>query len=177
MIDLVLEVEPEVCVEIGVFGGGSVYPVAETLKFLGKGTIICIDPWDKIECIKYYDPLVDQVNLKWWGSLNMNRIYGSYLNMIKKFELDSVCKTIRASSEKAAPDIETIDILHIDGNHCEIPSTLDVMLYLPKVRSGGYIWMNDSLWAERQDAVDLLLEACDAVKLIDNGNCILFRKR
>ena len=45
-IDLVLEVKPQVCVEIGVFGGSSLFPVASALKHRGEGIVIGIDPWD-----------------------------------------------------------------------------------------------------------------------------------
>lgn len=176
-IDLALEEEPEVWVEIGVFGGSSVFPVASTFKFLGKGTVIAIDPWDKIECIKYYDPVQDKEDLKWWGNLNLNQIYSSFLNMLKMHALEPYCWTIRTSSENAIKEIELIDVLHIDGNHSEIVSILDVLLYLPKVRQGGFIWINDSSWAQRQEAVDFLVESCDVIKVIDNGNCVLFKKR
>jgi hypothetical protein len=176
-IDLVLEVKPDVCVEIGVFGGRSLYPVASALKFLNHGIVYGIDPWDKFECIRYYDPVEDSANLIWWGKLNLNYIYSSYAAMLRKYELEKYCVTLRMTSESAASEIEQIDILHIDGNHSEQASLRDVSLYLPKVRTGGYIWMNDSSWPERQEAVDLLLRSCDAVKLIDGGNCILFKKR
>lgn len=176
-IDLALTEKPEIWVEIGAFGGSSVFPVASTFKFLGKGIIIAIDPWDKIECIKYYDPVQDKADLKWWGNLNLNQIYSSFLNMLKTHALESYCHTIRANSENAIKEIGTIDVLHIDGNHSEIVSTLDVQLYLPKVRPGGFIWMTDSSWEQRQEAVDLLVESCDVIKVIDNGNCVLFKKR
>ncbi len=176
-IDLTLEVKPKVYVEIGVFGGRSIFPVASALKFLGQGIVIGIDPWDKVEAIKYYDPVEDQTNLQWWAKVNFYYVYSSYLSMLKKYDLEKFCKTIRASAEEAVSEIESIDILYLDGNHCEEPSLQDVTLYLPKVKSGGYIWMNDTLWPERQAAAEMLLQECDAVKLIDNGNCILFKKR
>ncbi len=176
-IDLVLETKPRVCVEIGVFGGSSVFPVASTLKFLGQGVIIGIDPWDKLECIKYFDPEEDKAHLEWWGKVNMDHIYISYLNMIKRHGLIDYCLTMRSTSEEAASEIDSIDILYIDGNHNEAVSTKDVTLYLPKVKKGGYIWLDDALWTGTQQAVDLLLVSCDVVKLIDSGNCILFRKR
>jgi len=176
-IDLVLETKPELCVEIGVFGGSSLFPVASALKYLGKGVVIGIDPWDKIECIKHFDPVEDAEDLKWWGLLNINYIYQSYIHMLKKYKLEEYVETIRATSEEAAHSIDHIDILYLDGNHSEFCSIQDVELYLPKVRSGGYIWMNDTLWKERQDAVELLAESCDVVRLIDNGNCVLFKKR
>lgn len=176
-IDLVLETKPKVCVEIGVFGGSSLFPVASTLKFLGEGVIIGIDPWDKMECIKYFDPKEDEAHLNWWGKVNLERIYTSYIGMLRMFALEDRCITIKATSEKAASAVASIDILYMDGNHNEKVSTRDVELYLPKVCSGGYVWINDSLWPEMQAAVDLLMEECDVVKLIDNGNCILFKKR
>ena len=176
-VDLVLEVKPETCVEIGVFGGSSIYPVAAALKYLGHGVVIGIDPWDKIEAIKYFDPVEDKVNLSWWGKLNFDYIYNSYVKMLKKNEFEKVVLTIKASSEIALFQIKEIDILHIDGNFTEQVSKLDAMLYLPKVRSGGYIWINDALSPTRQEAIDILESECDAVKVIDNGNCILYKKR
>jgi len=175
-IDLVLEVKPDVCVEIGVFGGSSIFPVAYTLKFLDHGIIIGIDPWDKLECIKYFDPIENEKDILWWGNLNLDYIHYSYMNMLKKYQLENHVTTIRKTSKEAASLIDSIDILYIDGNHSESCSIQDVMLYLPKVHTGGYIWYNDSLWIERQEALDLLLEVCETVKLIDGGNCILFKK-
>lgn len=177
-IDLVLEIKPKVCVELGVFGGRSLYPVATALKFLGDGIAIAIDPWDRFECIKYYDPMKDEASLRWWGKLNIDFIYSSYLYMLKRFDLETYVETIRKTSEEAEREIdEVIDIIHLDGNHSRLTSSLDVILYLPKVRKGGYIWMNDALWNDRLEAVDLLKQSCDIVKQVDNGNCILFRKR
>lgn len=175
--DLVIQVNPQVCVEIGVFAGKSVYPVACALKYLGQGTVIGIDPWDNYECIRYYDPIEDHANLHWWNSVDMEKIHYSYINMINRYRLQNYCQTLRTTSTKAIEEINFIDILYIDGNHDEKASFIDVSLYLPKVRSGGYIWLNDSLWGSIQPAVDLLCEHCDVVKLIDDGNCILFKKR
>ena len=176
-IDLVFEVKPKICVEIGVFAGASVFPVASALKVLDQGVIIAIDPWEKVECIKDYDPIEDEADLKWWRKLDMDSIYNSYIYMLKSFNLEKYCVTFKTTAAKAASKIDTIDILYIDGNHSELGSVQDVLFYLPKVKQGGYIWMNDTLWEKRQEAVDLLLAACDVVKLIDNGNCILFKKR
>ncbi len=176
-IDLVLEVKPDVCVEIGVFGGRSLFPVASALKYLGKGIIIGIDPWDKEECIRYYDPVRDKAHIDWWSKISIDQVFNSYTNMLSQYRFDDQVITLRATSEKAAAIVGDIDILYIDGNHGEIPSMKDVELYLPKVRVGGYIWLNDSLSFELQPTVDLLLESCEFIDLIDGGNCILFRKK
>lgn len=177
LIDIVTELNPKVCVDIGTFGGSSLFPVACALKFLESGVVIGIDPWDKLECIKYYDPVKDEENLRWWMQLDLDAIYNSYLKEIKRFGLEGYCITMRMTSERAATSIEEIDLLHIDGNHNEQNMTQDAVLYLPKVRSGGYILLNDSLWDDAQKAVDILLKECDVIKLIDCGNCIVFKKR
>jgi cephalosporin hydroxylase len=176
-IDLILQEKPKMCVEIGVFGGASLFPVASALKYHGEGVVIGIDPWDKLECIKYLDPREDEAHFKWWSHLDLQSIYHSYTSMLKRYQLEGYCKTVATTSEKAAMGLNSIDILHLDGNHSNIASVQDVTLYLPKVRSGGYIWLNDCLWEEMQDSVELLLNSCEVVKLVDHGNCILFRKK
>lgn len=112
-----------------------------------------------------------------WNGVNLNQVYLSYMVMLNKYEIADYCITLKTTSEKAAPEIDSIDILYIDGNHSEASSLLDVNLYLPKVHSGGYIWFDDASWPRTQKARDLLLESCDYVKSIDDGNCILLKKR
>ena len=97
--------------------------------------------------------------------------------MLRQFELEKTCLILKVTSKKAAPLIGTIDMLHIDGNHEPHVAEQDVRLYLPKVRQGGYIWFNDAQWHTLQPAIDLLSLSCDVVDSVDNGNCILFKKR
>lgn len=176
-VDLVLEVKPDVCVEIGVCGGSSLFPVALALKSLGKGVVIGIDPWDNYESAKYYDPVEEAADFHFWTYLDLKGLYRNFCEILRANRLENHCITMVATSEKAVACIPPIDILYIDGGHSEIASTKDVELYLPLVKSGGYIWMNDVIWEQRQLGVDLLEEACEYVKSIDDGNCILFKKR
>jgi cephalosporin hydroxylase len=176
-IDLILEVRPEVCVEIGVFGGSSLFPVALTLKSLECGIVYAIDPWSKVECIKQLDPIEEEVALRWWGRVNLQAIGRSYQEMLKAYELEGWVITFKTSAEKAAPQIDLIDILYLDANYSELGSLNQVKLYLPKVVSGGYIWVNDALSPKMQASLDHLSSACDRIKTIENGTCILFMKR
>ncbi|HSX11024.1 MAG TPA: class I SAM-dependent methyltransferase [Chlamydiales bacterium] len=176
-IDLVLEVKPDVCVEIGVFGGRSLLPVAATLQFLGRGVVIGVDPWSKEEAIRHFDPVKDQPHINWWAQVNYDEIYNSYLNMLTQYQLEDYVITLRTTSALASYAIGPIDILYLDGNHNERVSNRDVKLYLPKVRPGGYIWLNDSLLDNLQSSLNLLFETCDCLNVIDGGNTILFRKR
>ncbi len=177
IIDLVLEVKPKLYVEVGVFGGASLYPALMTLQFLGEGMAVAIDPWDKLECIRYLDPERNKADLKWWADQKLDHIYYGFLNVLRQFELQKTCLILRMTSKKAAAAIGTIDILFLDGNHYEKVAEEDVRLYLPKVRPGGYIWLNDASWTSLQPARELLSQACDVIESVDNGNCLLFRKK
>ncbi len=175
-MDLIYEVKPDIYVEIGVFAGQSLIPAAMALKYIDHGKAIAIDAWDSFECIKYMDPIVDRINIGWWGQLYIEPLYQEYVSLISKYRLDEYVHTIRSSSQKAVSLVDSIDILHIDGDHSQYGSLQDVILYLPKVRSGGYIWYSDALWIQRQKGLEILLKECEVVKTIDQSNCILFRK-
>jgi hypothetical protein len=68
-------------------------------------------------------------------------------------------------------------MIHIDGNHSEELSTLDVQLWLPKVRSKGMVLMDDTdadQWPSVQKAVNIVKESCDLIMEVDGYS--LFRK-
>jgi len=85
------------------------------------------------------------------------------------------------TSEQASSEIPEIDILHIDGNHQDA-ALLDVELYFPKVKSGGYIWFDDIKSSNVQKkkkatiALESILPECEIIEYVDNGICILIRK-
>jgi len=176
-LDLVLEVKPKVCVEIGVFGGASLIPVAAGLKFLNAGIVIGIDPWNSGEAIKHLDTLEEKEHIDWWSKINLSEIYYSFLERLLLYDLEKHCVILKKTSEQAAFEMGEIDILHIDGHRSETQTVQDVRLYLPKVVSGGHIWLGDALNYNKQKAIDFLLTQCDVIKVIENGNCILFKKR
>ncbi len=178
LFNLAIKTKPSLCVEIGVFGGSSLLPIASALKHLGKGIVIGIDPWDPREAIKHFNLPEDEENLAWWSSLDFEKIFQEYSRLFSKHHLNDHVITIKSTSALASTIITTpIDILHLDGNHSEFGIISDITLYLPKVRPGGYIWLNDILSKSIQPAIKLLVNSCDIVKIIDKSNCILFKKR
>lgn len=177
-IDLLLTIKPDVCVEIGTYAGSSIFPVACTLKYLQHGTAVAIDAWDKLEAIKYFEPETASLALEYWGKINLDQAYYAYLNLLRAHDLTDYCITLRTTSEKAASILNhNIDFLYIDGNHSQAVSMKEVELYLPKVRSGGYICVNDPLDIELQNAIDAFLETCDFIEFFDGNRALLMRKR
>ena len=172
MMDLIFKVRPDVCVEIGVYGGASLFPTAIALKYLNQGIVYGIDPWDVRECIKYYPE--GSPHKGWWGTIDMNAMYQSTMNLIKTHELEKKCLILRMTSEEAAPCIQEIDVLHVDGNHCDEADLIHLSYYLPKVKVGGYIWFDG--WCTSPKAYEYVKKTCYIRKVLDSGNCILLEK-
>lgn len=177
IMDLIYETHPEVCVEIGVFSGASAYPAAAALAYLKKGRLYAIDPWNIEECTKGY--LEIDENVRWWRESNLEHALKKFNRILSIKRLFPFCRIMRMTSYQASAYFkdESIDILHIDGNHSENMSFADVKMYLPKVKKGGYIWFDDANWNSTKKSVHYLMQFCslDVNKSIDNS-CCLFRK-
>lgn len=178
MMDLIFAIRPQVCVEIGVFTGSSLLPVAVTLNYLQTGRIYAIDAWSNSEAVKnmsIHDP-----SYNWWNHINMEEIKNRFSALIKQWNLNSCCSVIHAPSEDAAQYIPEIDFLHLDGNSCEEGALKDVELFLPKVKSGGYILFSNLFQIidnklTKMSALWRLFDECEIICEIDN-NTALFRK-
>lgn len=162
LMDLILWTKPQTVVEIGVFGGKSLIPMAYALKANGQGIVYGIDPWSSAEsCIG-----MEGVNQEWWGKINHDVILKGLLNKIKKFNLEEQIRLIRMTSMDA-PILEEIDVLHIDGNHSEETSYQDVTKWVPHVKKGGIIIFDDITWYTTGKAVQWLDGCC--VKILELG--------
>ena len=180
LMDLTLLIHPQVCVEVGAFTGSSILPVASTLKYLNSGKIFAVDAWSNTEAIKHLasnDP-----NKMWWSQVDMEAIHNSFKELIHTWSLESFCTEVRKSSEQAIYDIPAeIDFLHLDGDYSETGALRDVELYLPKVKSGGYILLSNLyIMINREQpkirAFCALCDSCEIVASIERDHAVLFRK-
>ena len=177
MMDLIYQVQPEVCVELGVYGGASIYPTAAALKFLKRGKVFAVDPWNTFYCLEGHNSDTDKY--RFWSSVDQDKVYDRFHQMLKNFQLNLYCEVKRMPSLNAVEDFldESIDILHIDGNHTETIALRDAQMYLPKVKSGGYIWFDDANYEEVSKALEFLTLYCDRITDLSTNECFLFIKR
>ena len=177
LMDLIHDTHSKVCVEIGVFGGSSVYPMAAALSFQKDGIIHAIDPWSTEECLKGYAP--GNPNYEWWKKVDLEAIYQQFLILLQRHKVSSFCNVMRITSEEALSHFanESIDILHVDGNHLEDIAVSDAVMWLPKVKKGGYIWFDDVNWPQTKKAVQFMKENCflDIDRSVGD-ECYLFQK-
>lgn len=160
LIDIIFMLNPDTIVEVGVWGGKSLIPMAHALRANAKGMIYGIDPWDSNESADG----MEGANLDWWSSVDHKMILQNLEKKIGEFGLQNQITLIKTTSQ-LAPVILDIDILHIDGNHSEKASTLDVSKWVPLVRKGGIIIFDDLNWGTNCKAVQWLDENC--VKLAE----------
>lgn len=180
LMDLTLLTGPQVCVEIGVFSGASLLPVAATLKYLKAGKVYAIDAWSNKEATRH--TAVDDPNAAWWAQVDLQAVHNSFQKLIKTWKLEKTCQEIHKPSEQAVSHVPPqIDFLHLDGNYTESGSLRDVELYLPKVKSGGYILLSNFYMMIQREQPKIktfcvLCDACEVVCSIENDNAVLFRK-
>jgi len=155
LIDLIFKVKAQTIVEIGVWGGKSLIPMAYALKALGQGTAIGIDPWSNIESAKG----MTGAHEEWWVSIDHAMIYQGLVQKISQFQLENNILLLKCTS-KAAPTIKNIDVLHIDGNHSDATSFFDVKKWVPLVKTGGFIIFDDMTWGTTTRAVQWLDAHC-----------------
>ena len=148
--DLIIKSNAQLCVEIGVFKGSSLMYFAEALE-ITKGRVIGIDPYS-MDTLKNEIPnksLNDHIyNVLFNEQIVLDKIYDGVLKVINENNLKNTVSLVKSKSEDYYNNlkIESIDIIHIDGNHDEEYVTKDIQLYLPLVKKGGYIIMDDTTW-------------------------------
>ena len=180
LMDLVFLERPAICVEIGVFQGASLLPVAATLKYLREdGEVYAIDPWSNQEAIRWM--IEENFHKAWWASVDLESVNRSFQHMLEETEVEAFCTIIRKPAEQATDRFKSIDFLHLDGSLGREAALMDVLLYVPKVKKGGYILVSNILYTideyqPRLDAFVAALDFCEIVCGIDSSNSVLLRK-
>lgn len=165
---------PKVIVELGVFAGKSLLSLALAARFNPGCMVYGVDSWRHDDCLAYHEN--EPEHKQWWEKQDLEHWYNETIALFKKTGLEDVVKIIREPSSACVNMWHSIDILHIDGNHSEWQSTFDVLAYVPLVRNGGYIWIDDINWASLQTAAMFMNKRCQRLQTVEEGKCSLFRK-
>jgi hypothetical protein len=155
LMDLIIADKLKTIVEIGVWGGKSLVPMAYAVQANGNGIVYGIDPWSAEASADG----MDGANLDWWSQVDHEAIFQGLVASIYKFNLQNHVALVRKTSADASP-IDDIELLHIDGNHSDEASYIDVTKWVPYVKSGGYIIFDDVNWSTTGRAVAWLNEYC-----------------
>lgn len=165
LMELLLANPSDVCVEVGVFGGSSLFPIASALAYKKKGLVYAVDPWTNDACVEGYNIGMkdDDNHIKYWGTVDLNKVMFKFIEGMHKNGLDPFYLIMRMSSEQAYVffEDESVDFIHIDGNHSEQAALFDVEHWLPKIKKGGIICFDDAWWKSTQPAIKVMLKECE----------------
>ncbi len=181
LMDLAVIARPLVVVEIGVYRGASALPVAAVLKYFNYGKLYAIDPWNNAIATRLLDPRDPHLN--WWVKVDMEEAELAFQGMIKNWGLEPYCDYFQFPSNVMTGAIpQEIDVLHLDGDHSEVGALQDAELYLPMVKSGGYVLISHlnimiAGKSTKRLSYDFLSHHCEWVCSIDDGATALFRKK
>ncbi len=144
----IVDLKAACVVEIGVFGGSSLVPMAMALRAMNRGgKIYGIDPWSTEAAL---EDMKEQASRDWWGKLDLAGVKAKCEASIARLGLTPFVELIQDRNENVLhrfPD-ESIDLFHLDGNHSEIPAMRDIVNWLPKVKPSGVIVLDDIGWVE-----------------------------
>lgn len=173
MAELIIDTKPEICVEIGVFGGRSLIACAMALRENNKGKIYGIDSWRVEDAVEGKE---DKEDKDWWQKkVILDDIHRECMKAMWAHHLEPWVVVIRSASQYCSELFPTIDQLYIDGSHSEVASCRDVENYVPRVKRKGFIWVDDCDWRSTQAALSRMDSMCEVIK--DNGNYRLYQKR
>jgi hypothetical protein len=136
---LVLAVKPKLSLEIGVWGGRSLLPMAIAHKAVG-GVVIGVDPWNAEESAR--DEFPDSA--EWWAKQDHQKIFEYCQRMIKLVDVGKQVQLMRERSDDILPPGD-IGVFHCDGSHMEA-ATRDAMRFCPNIIPGGYAVFDDIGW-------------------------------
>jgi hypothetical protein len=172
IIEICLQPDVNRCVEIGVFTGRSLIPAAIALKQKGSrdhpfgrvfGTIMGIDPYDAKTQVDGFETYPE--HFKWGLNVPWNEFHKRTLDHIERLGLSHHCGLVRMASADASGFFprESLDYVHIDGNHSAARSYEDAVLWYDRLRVGGYLIFDDVNWETTQAAVHFLDTRCETV--------------
>lgn len=145
---LVIATRPSCIVEIGVWGGKSLVPLAIAAQYITnpgfRPRVIAIDPWKADESVKGQG----EQDAKWWGEQmgqpQHDFIYQGFIAKLMELGLSRTVEVQRMTSDQY-PLNHSIDFLHLDGNHGPQAYT-DIKKFGPAITSNGIVVLDDLNW-------------------------------
>ncbi|MCO7226140.1 class I SAM-dependent methyltransferase [Pleionea sp. CnH1-48] len=185
-------------VEVGAFYGRSAYAMAWLAARYQIGNVICVDPWEnaKIETqgaqaeilndeFSQDDDVIDFEKVYWGFIASVSLLNNiGYIRDISKDAVDVYRQAIDNGylrSEQLEPVSVSghIALLHIDGNHRYDQVCLDIETWAPYVMPGGWILLDDYVWAfgdGPQRAGDELLASMNFEVAFSASDTLFIRK-
>lgn len=141
LASLIVAFRPAIILEIGVYGGKSLIPMALACQAVNNGIVIGVDPWSKEVAIREQTQAADR---DWWSAIDLEKIRSDFMARIPELNLEKFVRIERKESRFVDPP-KAISVLHVDGSHGET-AMYDMLKFAPRVVVGGYCVTDDTEW-------------------------------
>jgi hypothetical protein len=150
--------------DIGVYRGRSLFPQALAHHRFTGGVVYGVDPWSaseaKEEDIYPEDKKSKEAINRFIDQTDWQAIYQEVESMKNELHYEKNCILLRQPSANAAVYFENKDIffdmIHVDGNHDTEKVMEDIRMYLPRLKEGGFIVLDDISFKSVQPAYNEL---------------------
>lgn len=177
LYELVLKADSQITVELGVFAGKSLIPMALAHKEKKSGFIIGIDAYSAAVCAEGSN---SELNNDWWkNKVDLQKIYHQCIDNIRRFYVDDYATIVKMRSQDAANIMfrtSHIDIIHQDSNHNPETILAEAKAWTPLLKQGGYWIADDTDWIEAREAYAQLINY-DLVLIDDRNTWQIWQKK
>lgn len=147
-------------VEIGALAGRSAFVLGWLARRHGVGPVLVLDPWSQTEAVQHDAPAMLQDATR---SLDFGDFLAEFLeNLVPCFH--GTLNYRRARADAVRPDFGAgfsvgptefgttrygggLSLLHVDGNHDFAAVSRDLADWVPLVRPGGWVVVDDYVWS------------------------------
>ncbi|MEA2973432.1 MAG: hypothetical protein QOG82_1890 [Actinomycetota bacterium] len=166
MAELVVGERLAAAVDIGVYRGRSLLPLAAAFRWQGSGVAVGIDPYSAGAAVQSDAHALGPVLVEWAHAQDWDGLHRGVLALIHEEGLGDVARILRQRSDEAAAGFGsgTLDLVHIDGNHDADAVAGDLARYRPLVRPGGYVVLDDVSWESVRPVYDDLCRSAHLVR-------------
>lgn len=177
IIDEMLKRKNSIFVEIGIYGGATLLSLYDTCKE-NDNKVFGIDPHDKINI--YNGASKEETSEE--AKTNAIKIFShnrkNLQKIIKKYKIDDIITYINETSSDAIKYFEdnSIDLLHIDGDHSYEGVYSDLLLYYPKVKNNGIIICDDFNWVSVKNGITDFCNNFNVKNINDYGKKAVIKK-
>jgi hypothetical protein len=135
-------------VEIGVYRGRLLLPLGSLLTSLGDGIAIGIDPYSETAAMQNDAHGRETDLVAFPATVDWDGLHDHVTAEIVRWGIAAHTRLERARSHDVASGFDpgSIDLLHVDGNHDAAAVARDLGDYLPAVRPGGFVVLDDISW-------------------------------
>ena len=182
-------------VEIGSLYGKSALALGWLAQMHSTGNVICVDPWD-MDLIEDQGESANILN-KQYETIDLNKIFKGFLintsplnnigyikntsqHAIEEYGQAAQESYLKCNDHRSVSVQGKVALLHIDGNHRYDHVCKDIQYWEPHVVAGGWILIDDYLWAfgdGPQRAGDELLSTNKFDLAFCSSDTLFLRKR